>query len=157
MTLAIGTNAPTFALPDTEGNIQSLSDYKGKNLVIAFFPAVFSGVCDTEMCVFRDSLAELNSLDTDVVAISVDMRFATKEFVDKHGLGFPVLSDYRRQAIKSYDVEFHDFAGMDGLTVARRSVFVLDKTGVIQWVWEAPAQGEEPDYGDVNNAVRSLS
>ena len=109
MTLAIGTNAPTFSLPDTEGNIQSLSDYEGKNLVIAFFPAVFSGVC------------------------------------------------YLRQAIKSYDVEFHDFAGMDGLTVALRSIFVVDKTGVIQWVWEAPAQGEEPDYGDVKNAIRSLS
>ena len=157
MTLAIGTNAPTFSLPDTEGNIQSLSDYEGKNLVIAFFPAVFSGVCDTEMCAFRDSLAELNGMDTDVVAISVDMRFASNEFADKHGLGFPVLSDYLRQAIKSYDVEFHDFAGMDGLTVALRSIFVVDKTGVIQWVWEAPAQGEEPDYGDVKNAIRSLS
>ena len=156
MALSAGTRAPAFSLPDADGDIKSLSDYEGRNLVIAFFPAAFSGVCDTEMCAFRDSLGELNGMDADVVAVSVDMRFANKEFESKHGLGFPVLSDYRREAIKAYDVEFHDFAGMDGLTVALRSVFVVDKGGTIRWSWAAPAQGEEPDYKDVNAAVRAL-
>ena len=156
MALSAGTKAPAFSLPDTEGDIKSLADYEGRNLVIAFFPAAFSGVCDTEMCAFRDSLGELNGMDADVVAISVDMRFTNKEFATKHSLGFPVLSDYGRETINAYDVAFDDFAGMDGLTVALRSVFVVDKGGAIRWSWAAPAQGEEPNYDDVKAAVRAL-
>ena len=157
MALAVGTTAPDFSLVDTEGESRSLSDLGGRNLVIAFFPAAFSGVCDTEMCTFRDSLSELNDMDADVVGISVDARFTNKEFAQKHGLTFPILSDYGREAIKAYDVEFPNFAGMDGYTAATRSVFVVDKGGAISYVWEAPSPPIEPPYDEVKAAVKALS
>ncbi len=156
MALSVGANAPNFSLVDTEGENKSLSGYRGRKLVIAFFPAVFSGVCDTEMCTFRDSLAELNEVDADVVGISVDARFANKEFATKHSLNFPILSDYKHEAIKAYDVETPNFAGMDGYTAATRSVFVVDRNGTIRYAWEAEAPPVEPPYEEVKAAVKAL-
>ncbi len=111
MALAAGTQAPDFSLVDTENEVHSLADHRGRKLVIAFFPATFSGVCDTEMCAFRDSLEELNDMDADVVGISVDPRFSNKEFATKHRLNFPILSDYKREAITAYDVVHDGFGG----------------------------------------------
>ncbi len=156
MAVEAGQKAPGFTLVDAAGDKVSLSDYSGKNVVIAFFPAVFSGVCDTEMCTFRDSLAELNNSDADVIGISVDPRWAIGEFVSKHSLNFPVLSDYSRQAINDYGVVFADFAGMPGYDAAVRSVFVVDKGGVVRWTWIADAPVNQPPYDEVNSQVSAL-
>lgn len=156
MAIDVGTQAPDFTLIDQENKPHSLSSHKGRNVVLAFFPAAFSGVCDTEMCHFRDSLAELNSMDADVIGVSVDSRFANKEFAAKHNLQFPVLSDYTREVIKQYDVVTNNFAGMEGYTAATRSVFVLDKNATIQYAWEAPRPPVEPDYDEVRDAVKGL-
>lgn len=156
MAIDVGTKAPDFTLLDQDNKPHTLSSHKGRNVILAFFPAVFSGVCDTEMCTFRDSLAELNSMDADVVSVSVDARFANKEFANKHKLGFPVLSDYGRKVIKQYDVVTNNFAGMEGYAAATRSVFVIDKNGTIQYAWEAPKPPIEPDYDEVRSAVKGL-
>ena len=156
MAIGTGTAAPDFSLLDQDGNAHTLSEHKGRNVILAFFPAVFSGVCDTEMCTFRDSLSELGDADADVIGISVDARFANKEFATKHGLGFPILSDYSRATIKAYDVVFPNFGGMDGYDAATRSVFVIDKSGDIQWVWEAPSPPTLPPYDEVKAAAAKL-
>ncbi len=156
MAVQPGQEAPGFTLVDGAGDKVSLSDYAGKNVVIAFFPAVFSGVCDTEMCTFRDSLAELNKADAEVIGISVDPRWAISEFTAKHGLTFAVLSDYARTAINDYGVVFKDFAGMPGYDAAVRSVFVVDKGGVVRWTWVADAPPNEPDYDEVKAQAASL-
>lgn len=135
----------------------SISDYAGKNVVLAFYPAAFSGVCDTEMCTFRDSIASFESLDAQVLAVSVDLPMANKEFKAKHEINFPVLSDTDHSAIKAYGVEFGNFAGIDGLTVARRSVFVIGKDGKVSWSWITDAQGNQPPYDEVEAAVKALS
>ena len=72
MAVDVGQQAPGFTLLNGAGDEVSLSDFCGKNVIVAFFPAVFSGVCDNEMCTFRDSLSELNDADADVIGISVD-------------------------------------------------------------------------------------
>jgi len=156
MAIDVGTQAPDFTLIDQENKPHTLNSHKGRSVVLAFFPAAFSGVCDTEMCDFRDSLAELNSMDADVIGVSVDSRFANKEFATKHNLQFPVLSDYKREVIKQYDVVTENFAGMDGYTAATRSVFVLDKNGTLQYAWEAPKPPILPDYDEVKRAVKGL-
>ena len=156
MAVEAGQKAPGFTLVDGAGDKVSLSDYAGKNVVIAFFPAVFSGVCDAEMCTFRDSLAELNNSDADVIGISVDPRWAIGEFISKYNLNFPVLSDYSRKAINDYGVVFKDFAGMSGYDAAVRSVFVVDKGGVVRWTWIADAPVNQPPYGEVNAQVAAL-
>ena len=156
MAISTGTAAPDFSLVDQDGEAHTLSEHKGRNVILAFFPAVFSGVCDTEMCAFRDSLSELSNADADVIGVSVDARFANKEFATKHSLPFPILSDYGRSAIRAYDVVFPNFAGMDGYDAATRSVFVIDKSGNVNWVWEAPSPGNEPPYDEVLAAAGAL-
>ena len=100
----IGQEAPSFQLPDVEMKSRSLEEFRGKKLVIAFFPAAESPVCTTEMCALRDSLASLKSLGAQVVGISVDGPFANKIFTENRHLNFPILSDYKREVINKYGI-----------------------------------------------------
>ncbi len=149
----IGSKAPAFSLPDTARELTSLEAFQGKKTVIAFFPAAFTGVCEKELCSFRDSMAELNSLDANVVAISVDAPFSNDAFAKRNNLQFPVLSDYRREAVEAYGVAHHDFAGMPGYTAAKRSVFVLDAQGVVKYAWVSDNPGVEPDYSAIKDEL----
>lgn len=108
------------------------------------------------MCAFRDSTARFNTLDAQVVGISVDSPFAQKAFADAHGLNFRLLSDFNREAVRAFGVEDPDFAGGLLPGVAMRSVFVLDSDGVVRYRWVAPSQGTEPDYAEVETAVQAL-
>ncbi len=152
----VGSKAPAFSLVDTKREVKSLADFAGKKTVLAFFPAAFSGICDTEMCSFRDSMADLNDLNANVVGISVDAPFANAEFATRHGLQFPVLSDYRREAVKEYGVELENFAGLEGLTVAQRSVFILDEAGTVRWSWIAEKASILPDYDAIKQQLASI-
>jgi len=157
MPIAVGASAPDFSLLDTSGEAHTLSQHKGRNVILAFFPAAFSGVCDTEMCEFRDSISELENANADVIGISVDARFSNAEFASKHNLPFPILSDYSRSAIRDYDVVWPDFAGMDGYDAATRSVFIIDGDGTVQYVWATEdSQGNQPPYDEVKAAAAKL-
>lgn len=154
--IEIGTQAPVFTMLDTARTERSLDEFKGKNTVLAFFPAVFSGICDTEMCSFRDAMADLNDLNAQVVGICVDNPFANKAFVERHNLEFPVLSDYTRDVSRAYGVELADFAGMPGYTVSQRSVFVLDADGLVQFAWIAENPGVLPDIDLIRSELQKL-
>lgn len=156
MPVAVGTPAPSIALIDHNRQRVSLDEQRGKTVVLAFFPAAFTGVCEKELCTFRDSLAALNSLNATVFGVSVDAPFANKAFAEKNGLGFPLLSDYAREAVRAFDVAHEDFAGMPGYTAAKRSVFVIDPAGVVRYAWVAPNPGVEPNYDEVKAAVEQI-
>jgi peroxiredoxin len=149
----VNDKAPDFSLHDTSREQVSLKDYEGKKLVIAFFPAAFTGVCEKELCTFRDSLADLNGLGAEVVAISADAPFSNGAFAAKTGANFPVLSDYTRSTIKAYGVELPDFAGLPGYLAAQRSVFVVNGQGGIIYKWIAENPGIEPNYDEVKAAL----
>ncbi len=157
MAAEVGTKAPDFALVDTDLKPTKLSDFGGRNLVLAFYPAAFTGVCEKELCTFRDRLNDFRNAGTSVVGVSVDSPFANKEFAKKNGLGFPLLSDPTREAIGRYDVVHADLANVKGLNVAKRAVFVIDRDGVIRYKWVAPEPKVEPNYDEVAAAVRKLS
>lgn len=156
MSIAVGSPAPNFDLFDHARQRVSLDGQRGKAVVLAFFPAAFTGVCEKELCSFRDSLAALNALNATVLGVSVDAPFANKAFADKNGLNFPLLSDYAREAVRAYGVAHDDFAGMPGYTAAKRSVFVIDPAGVVRYAWVAPNPGVEPNYDEVKAAVQQL-
>ena len=156
MAADVGSKAPGFNLLDTDGNEFSSDNFAGKKAVVAFFPAAFSGVCDTEMCTFRDSLADYSAIDAAVVAVSTDSRFANNEFKSKHNLNFPILSDYKQSMIADYDVAWPNFAGMDGYTAARRSVFVIGADGNIAWKWLSEVPSELPPFDEVKSQVEAL-
>ncbi len=158
MPVSAGDSAPDFTLTNSADLEKvSLSDYRGKNVVLAFFPAAFTGVCQTELCTFRDSLSQFESLDAQVLAISADPPFSQKEFASQNSITFPVLSDTGREVINSYGVEFQNLAGVEGYNVAQRSVFVIDKEGNVSWSWIADAPPNEPPYSEVESAVKALA
>ncbi|MBI2000457.1 MAG: peroxiredoxin [candidate division NC10 bacterium] len=157
MAAETGQKAPQFTLVNTDLKAVGLADFAGKNVVLAFYPAAFTGVCQKEMCTFRDALNDFTSAKTAVLGVSVDSPFANKEFAAKNGLNFPLLSDITRDVIKHYDVVFNDLAGVKGFTVAKRAVFVIDAGGIIRYKWVAPEPKVEPNYAEVTAAVKQLA
>ena len=152
----IGTTAPDFTLYADDGNSITLSEQRSSPTVLAFFPAAFTGVCETEMCAFRDAIAAFNEIDATVYGISVDSRFALAAFARQNELNFSLLSDYTRSTIDAYDIRFEGLAGMDGYDVANRSVFVIDTAGTITWQWIAESLGDEPPYDEVQAAILAM-
>ena len=157
MAAEVGQKAPDFTLFDSAKQPTKLSDSKGKNVVLAFYPGAFTGVCTTEMCTFRDRFASLNSMNAQVVGVSVDGIFAQKAFSDANNLNFPLLSDFNRETVEAYGVALPNFAGMEGYTASERAVFVIDKDGVIRFRWVGENPGVEPDYDEVQRQVDALN
>ena len=153
MSIEVGQKLPDFELFDQTKTSKSLKAFSGKSVVLAFFPGAFTGVCTKEMCTFRDSI---QSLPGNVVAISVNDPFTNKAFADMHHLPFPVLSDYMRETIRKYNIFHNDFAGLKGYTAAKRSVFVLDRNGVVRYKWVSEDPAKEPDYAAVKEALAKL-
>ena len=153
MALSVGSTALNFTLVDTGKKMHTLSDYAGKKVVLAFYPGAFTGVCEKEMCAFRDSLAEFNSLNAQVIGISVDSPFSNKAFAEKNGLTFPLLSDYSRYVSSQYCGLINNFAGLIGLSASNRAVFVIDEKGKISYAWISESPLVEPPYDEVKKAV----
>ncbi len=153
----VGEKAAAFKLFNTKREEVSLEGLRGKKVVLAFFPAAFTGVCEKELCTFRDALASFNDLDAEVLGLSVDAPFSNGAFAEKNGINFPILSDYARETVRAYGVAHDDFAGLTGYTAAKRSVFVLDKEGIVRYRWVAPNPGTEPTYDEVKKAVQAIS
>ncbi len=148
--------APEFSLYDQDRKERSLSEFKGKNVVLAFFPGAFTGTCTDEMCAFRDQTDQFNSTNAQVLGISVDPPFAQKAWADANNLNFPILSDYNRQVVNQYDVALPNLAGLQGYVAANRAVFVLDKDGAVRYKWVAPSPGNEPNYEELWRALGKL-
>jgi peroxiredoxin len=152
----VGDKAPDFTLPDTDMKQRSLQEFLGKKMVLAFFVGAFTSVCTKEMCAFRDSMARLIDLKAQVIGVSVNDPFSNKEFAEKNRLTFPILSDYSRDIIKKYGVEMHNFAGLNGYTVAERSIFIVDKNGVVRYVWMSEDPTVEPNYAEIEKALKRI-
>jgi glutaredoxin-dependent peroxiredoxin len=156
MPLKIGDKAPEFTLFDTDRKARTLKEFLGKKTVIVFYPGAFTGVCTKEVCAFRDALATFNSLNAQVVGISVDSPFANKAFADHNRLTFPILSDVTKETSKAYAGLYDGFAGVPGLTASKRSVFILDASGVVKYAWITDNPGVEPNYDEVTKAVNAF-
>jgi peroxiredoxin len=154
MSVDVGTTAPDFTLMNEERQPVTLSQQRGKPVVLAFFPAAFSSVCTKEMCTFQDSLARLNKTNAQVYGISVDTFFTLKAFHDQHKLAFPLLSDFNKQVIREYGVFNEDMIGLKG--IAKRAVFVLDRNGVVRHREVLEDARNEPDYERVHQTLASL-
>ncbi len=155
MALAVGTKAPDFKLFNTDKKEVSLSDFAGKNLIIQFFPAAFTGVCTAQMCSSRDELAAYNSMNAAVVGVSVDAPFSLGAFKEKNAITFDLLSDFNKKTIHEYDMYHCNFAaGMKG--VAKRGVVVVDKAGVIQYVEVTPSPGDQVNFDALKAAIEKL-
>lgn len=155
MALKVGDKAPDFTLVNTDTKEVSLADYKGKNVVLLFFPLAFTGVCTTELCEMRDNIVTYSNLNAEVVGVSVDSPFTLAKFKEEQKLPFPLLSDFNKTTSEAYGSIYHDFVlGMKG--VSKRSAFVIDKEGVIQHEEVLEDAGKIPDFTAVQSALSSL-
>lgn len=141
---------------DQNRKVNSLKDFLGKKIVLAFFPGAFTGACTKEMCTFRDSMRALANVGSQFVAISVNDPFSNKGFADTNKLQFPILSDYTRETVKQYNVLQENFAGLQGYTVAKRSVFILDGKGIVRYKWVSEDPGKQPDYEEIKSKLTKL-
>ncbi len=150
--LEVGDKAPAFSLPDADGNTVKLSDYKGRKVVVYFYPAASTPGCTKQACDFRDNLAELNDAGLDVIGISPDKPEKLAKFRDKERLTFPLLSDPDRKVLTEWGA-FGEKT-MYGKTVQGviRSTFVVDEKGKI-----AAAQYNVRATGHVAKLRRDLS
>ena len=155
--LQIGSAAPPLKLYDTKRNLRSLQEFKGKIVVLVFFPAAFGDVCIQEMCALRDSLSNFEDVGAQVIAVTVSDPFANQAFAEQHRLSFPILSDFNRVAIRAYDIVQNDLVGLEGFLSAKRSVFVISPEGFIRWKWVSDNPLVEPPYGEIQHAVDDLS
>ena len=154
MAATVGQKAPDFKLMNDKREEVTLSSQQGHPVVLAFFPAAFTGVCTKELCTFRDSMAKLNSAHAQVYGISVDTSFSLAEFKKQQNLNFPLLSDFNKEVIQSYGVFNPDMIGLKG--IAKRSTFVIDKDGVVRHAEILEDARNEPNYDKVFEALSKL-
>jgi glutaredoxin-dependent peroxiredoxin len=155
MALQKGDKAPSFKLINTDKKEVTLEDFKGKNLIIHFFPAAFTGVCTTQLCTVRDAISLYHNDKADVVAVSVDLPFTLGKFKEEQNLNFQLLSDFNKEAIKAYGAIYEDWIfGLKG--VAKRAAFVVDASGTIQYAEVLENAGELPNFSAINDTLASL-
>ena len=156
MALQKGDKAPAFTLVNTDKKEVSLNDFKGKNLVILFFPMAFTSVCTAELCSMRDNISDYASLDAEVVGISVDSPFTLDKFRKEQNLPFSLLSDFNKEASSAYGALYEQFVfGLKG--VSRRSAFVVDKEGRIQYAEVLESAGDLPNFEAVKQTLAALN
>ncbi len=156
MVLEIGQKAPDFTLTSVDGTNApaplTLSKELGHGpVVLVFFPFAFSSVCTTELCHFRDNLTQFNQLNAKVFGLSVDSHFTLTKFIQDQKLNFKLLSDFNKEVIQNYSAIHETLGTMKG--VAKRSVFVLDKSGTVKFKWVSDDPKQLPDFVAVKNAV----
>jgi len=159
MSLKVGDVAPNFTLKNATGESYNLSDYKGKkNVVLLFFPAVGTSVCEKELCSTRDGMKDYENLNAQVFAISVDGPFAQQLWADRHHFNFPLLSDFNKEASQAYG-SLYDLwlpGKFDLKGVSKRSAFVVDKKGIVQYAEVLENAGDEPNYSAVQETLKRL-
>lgn len=160
MPLNVNDRAPEFTLkgfanPDAPAMEEfSLAKYRGqKNVVLLFFPLVFTPVCTTEMCSVRDTLSQYGDLQAQVLGISVDNPFAQKAWAKENKLNFPLLSDFNKDVSRSFGSLYDDLIGFKG--VSKRSAFVIDKNGVVRYASVSDDAKKLPDFAAMQAALKS--
>ncbi|MGW5923079.1 thioredoxin-dependent thiol peroxidase [Nocardia fluminea] len=130
--LSPGDTAPEFTLPDADGKDVSLSDYRGRKVIVYFYPAASTPGCTKQACDFRDNLAELGGAGLEVLGISPDKAAKLAKFRDNEGLTFPLLSDPERAVLKEWGAFGEKMMYGKTVTGVIRSTFVVDEQGKIE-------------------------
>ena len=156
MALNVGEQAPDFKLFNTDKAEINLADYRGKNVVVLFFPLAFTGVCTAELCQMRDDIATYSGLNAEILAISVDSIFTLGKFKEEQNLPFNLLSDFNKETAQAYGACYDTFVfGMQG--VAKRAAFVVDATGVIRYAEVLESAGDLPNFEAIQTCLKSLN
>ena len=156
MSITVGQVAPEFSLRDTDKNKVTLSELKGKPVLLLFFPQAFTGVCTKELCSVRDSLTFYNGVDAVVYGISVDSVFSLGKFKEEQQLNFPLLSDFNKEASRAFECIYENWIlEMNG--VSKRSAFIIDKAGIVQYAEVLENAGDVPNFEAIQACLQQLN
>lgn len=156
MKIEIGQTAPNFTLHDSDKNKVTLSDLKGQNVLLLFYPQAFTGVCTKELCGVRDNIALYNNSNATVLGISVDSVFTLNKFKEDQQYNFTLLSDFNKEVSELYDSIYHDWI-LDMKGVSKRSAFVIDKEGTVRYAEVLENAGEVPNFEKIQEVLVQLN
>ena len=156
MKIEVGQQAPGFALYDTTKTKISLSDLKGNNVVLLFFPQAFTSVCTKELCSIRDNIGFYNHSNAKVFGISVDSVYTLAKYKEIEQYNFSLLSDFNKEVSTKYGT-IYDTWKLDMKGVSKRSAFVIDKEGIVRYAEVLENASDEPDYSAIDKVLTGLS
>ena len=156
MSLEIGSRAPDFSLFDSDKNKVTLSDFTGKNILLLFFPLAFTSTCTKELCAVRDDISRYSNLNALVIGISVDSVFALKKYKEEQQYNFHLLSDFNKEVSAMYGSLYDNWI-LEMKGVSKRSAFIIDKTGLIQYAQVLEKAGDVPNFVAINEKLALLS
>ncbi len=153
---SVGQKAPSFTLFNSDKEKVSLEDFKGRNVLLLFFPQAFTGVCTKELCSIRDNIAIYSNVNAQVLGISVDSLFTLNRFRQEQGYNFPLLSDFNKEISTAYGTLYDNWI-FDMKGVSKRSAFIIDKEGIIRYAEVLESAGDLPDFEKINETLASLN
>ena len=153
MSIQTGQPAPQFTLVSSDLKEISLSDFKGKKVIIHFFPMAFTGVCTTQLCTMRDNFGYYEGVNAVILGISVDSPFTLGKFKEEYNYQFDLLSDFNKEVSAAYDTIYGEFVlGLKG--VSKRSAFVIDEEQNIIYAEVLENAGDLPDFNAIAEKVK---
>ena len=156
MSVKIGEKAPVFTLYSSDKEQIALENFKGKKVVLLFFPLAFTSVCTAELCTIRDDISNYNDLNAQILAISVDSPQTLNRFKQDQNLNFTLLSDFNKEVSRIYDALYEEFSlGMRG--VSKRAAFVIDKEGTVRYAEVLESAGDLPNFEAIKQVLAKLN
>src|SRR6201986_3787197 len=152
MSIQKGHSAPQFTLFSSEGKEVSLADFKGKKVVLHFFPMAFTNVCTEQLCTMRDNFGYYDGLNAVIFGISVDSPFTLAKFKEENNYQFQLLSDFNKEVSTAYGAIYDTFFGMKG--IAKRAAFVIDEDQNIVYAEVLEDAGSLPNFEAIAAAVK---
>ena len=153
MALQIGDKAPDFNLYSSDLTEVSLAAFKGKKVIIHFFPMAFTGTCTEQLCTMRDNFSFYEGINAQVLGISVDSPFSLAKFKEAQNYQFPLLSDFNKDVSAAYGALYDEFVfGLKG--VSKRAAFVVDEEGKIIYAEVLENAGDLPDFEAINHVLK---
>ena len=156
MPITVGQPAPEFSLRDNQKNVVTLTEQRGRNVLLLFFPVAFTSTCTKELCDVRDNITFYNDSHAQVYGISVDALFSLNKFKEEQNLNFPLLSDFNKEASRAYETIYENwFNDMKG--VSKRSAFVIDREGIVRYAEVLENASDVPDFEAIQACLKGLN
>lgn len=156
MKIEVGQIAPDFSLYDSEKKLVTLSEQRGKNVLLLFFPLAFTSTCTRELCSVRDNISFYNDTDAEVFGISVDSLYTLGKYKAEQKLNFTLLSDFNKEVSAMYGSLYEKF-GLNMKGVSKRSAFVIDKVCIVRYTEILENASEIPDFDAIHQILGSLN
>ena len=155
MKIEIGQPAPDFTLYDSAKNKVTLSDLKGHNVLLLFFPLAFTSTCTAELCSVRDNISFYNNVNAKVFGISVDSLHTLAKYKADQNLNFTLLSDFNKDVSLLYG-SLYEMFGYNMKGVSKRSAFIIDKDGIVRYAEVLDNASEQPNFKNITLTLESL-